>query len=67
MFDMRKPLFLQAQAIPDPIVIPGMTYTFDLDKYRINLEWHIADQVAWRRVLDAIKNIPGRRYSSSTK
>lgn len=67
MFDMRKPLFLQAQAIPCPIAIPGMKYTFDLDKYRIDLEWHIEDQVAWRRVLDAIKNIPGRRYSSATK
>jgi len=67
MFNMRKPLFLQAQAIPDPIVIPGMKYTFDLDKLRINLEWHIADQAAWRQVLDTIKNIPGRRYSSSTK
>lgn len=44
-----------------------MKYTFDVDGGRINLEWHISDQLSWRAVLDAIKNIPGRKYSSATK
>lgn len=53
--------------MPDPVSVPGMSYTFDLANGRINLEWHIADQNVWRKVLDAIKVIPGRRYSSATK
>lgn len=53
--------------MPDPVPIEGMKYTYALNNLRIDLEWHKNNQNEWRQILDAIKNIPGRRYSSATK
>lgn len=53
--------------MPDPVPIEGMTYIYELNNLRIDLEWHKDNQNEWRQILDAIKNIPGRRYSSATK
>jgi len=53
--------------MPDPVPIEGMAYTYELNNLRIDLEWHKNNQNEWRRILDAIKLIPGRRYTASTK
>lgn len=53
--------------MPEPIKIEGMKYTYVINKLRIELEWHKNNQLEWRRVLDAVKEIPGRRYTPNTK
>lgn len=53
--------------MPAPVPIEGMTYTYVLNNLRIDLEWHKDNQQEWRQILEAIKLIPGRRYTSSTK
>lgn len=53
--------------MPDPVPIEGMAYTYELNNLRIDLEWHKNNQNEWRRILEAIKLIPGRRYTASTK
>lgn len=59
--------FQAGPTMPDPVPIEGMKYTYELNNLRIDLEWHKNNQNEWRQILDAIKNIPGRRYSSATK
>lgn len=53
--------------MPDPVRIDGMSYTYVINNLRIELEWHKNNQQEWRQILEAIKEIPGRRYASSTK
>lgn len=53
--------------MPDPVPIEGMEYTYALNNLRIDLEWHKNNQQEWRQILEAIKLIPGRRYTASTK
>ena len=53
--------------MPDPVRIDGMEYTYAINNLRIDLEWHKNNQQEWRQILEAIKLIPGRRYTASTK
>lgn len=66
---MRRPLSFMPSGttMPAPVPIEGMTYTYVLNNLRIDLEWHKDNQQEWRQILEAIKLIPGRRYTSSTK
>lgn len=68
MFQMRRPVsFHTGTTMPDPVPIEGMDYIYVLNNLRIDLEWHKDNQNEWRQILDAIKSIPGRRYSAATK
>ena len=69
MFQMRKPFGFAppGTSMPDPIHIEGMNYTYAFNNLRIDLEWHKNNQQEWRQILEAIKLIPGRRYTASTK
>lgn len=65
---MRRPVsFHTGTTMPDPVPIEGMDYIYVLNNLRIDLEWHKDNQNEWRQILDAIKSIPGRRYSAATK
>ena len=66
---MRKPFGFAppGTSMPDPIHIEGMNYTYAFNNLRIDLEWHKNNQQEWRQILEAIKLIPGRRYTASTK
>ena len=65
---MRRPMsFHTGATMPDPVPIEGMDYIYVLNNLRIDLEWHKNNQNEWRQILDAIKSIPGRRYSAATK
>lgn len=59
--------FQSGPTMPDPVPIEGMTYIYVLNNLRIDLEWHKDNQREWRQILEAIKLIPGHRYTSSTK
>ena len=66
---MKRPLGFMptGTTMPDPVPIEGMTYTYALNNLRIDLEWHKDNPPEWHRILEAIKLIPGRRYTASTK